>query len=301
MNPMMNPQRQQSFGRRATSAFTRLLVALLILGLGGAVVFLLSQLNARTFTLAQENGQLVVMKGRMLPTGSVPYRPGDARLADTYAPIPIEGRDVSSLLEQKFTERDELDRALFPVLEGLSKPRVDSDKPEQLEKGLYYLRRAELLSGLTEEQRRTLETMKADVAFYQARQKLEEARRDVTEALTQLKLAAESRNRNTQRANQMLTTVGPAAQSLEKALRAVDASLTGSTDLPAETPRPAPAAEENPATPQPPAGATTPAAPQPKPEVRSTDSETQQRPTGTGQSGGGGGGGRPGGGGGFFY
>jgi hypothetical protein len=276
MNPMMNPQQnRQSFGRRATSAFTRLLVLLLILGLGGAVVFLLSERNARTFTLAQENGQLVVMKGRMLPTGAVPYRPGDARLADAYAPIAVEGRDVSALVEQKFTERDELDRALFPLLEGLARPKVQSDDPELLEKGLYYLRRAELLSGLTEEQRRTLETMKADVAFYLARQKLEQARRGVTEALAQLKLAAESRNRNTQRANQMLGTVGPAAQALEKALRAVEVNLDlpsmGST--PSETPGPAPAAQEQ------------PPAPQQKPDVRTTDSETQQRPTGTEQPG----------------
>jgi hypothetical protein len=288
MNPMMNPQRQQSFGRRATSAFTRLLVTLLILGLGGAVVFLLSQLNARTFTLAQENGQLVVMKGRMLPTGSVPYRPGDARLADTYAPIPLEGRDVSGLLEQKFTERDELDRALFPVLEGLAKRRMDSDEPEQLEKGLYYLRRADLLAGLTEEQRRGLETMKADVAFFLARQKLEEARRDVTEAMTQLKLAAESRNRNTQRANQMLTTVGPAAQALEKALRAVDGSLADATGTPSETPRSPPAAEGQQGAPQQPAPQQTPGAPtptEPQQGVRSTDSETQQRPAGTEPSG----------------
>jgi hypothetical protein len=289
MNPMMNPQRQQSFGRRATSAFTRLLVTLLILGLGGAVVFLLSQLNARTFTLAQENGQLVVMKGRMLPTGSVPYRPGDARLADTYAPIPLEGRDVSGLMEQKFTERDELDRALFPVLEGLAKRRMDSDEPEQLEKGLYYLRRADLLAGLTEEQRRGLETMKADVAFFLARQKLEEARRDVTEAMTQLKLAAESRNRNTQRANQMLTTVGPAAQALEKALRAVDGSLAdAATGTPSETPRPPPAAEGQQGAPQQPAPQQTPGAPtptEPQQGVRSTDSETQQRPAGTEPSG----------------
>ncbi|HEX8822140.1 MAG TPA: IF-2 protein [Archangium sp.] len=276
----MNPQNRQSFGRRATSAFTRLLVTLLILGLGGAVAFLLAQLNARTFTLAQDNGQLVVMKGRMLPMGAVPFRPGDPRLADTYAPVPLEGQDVSSLLEQKFTERDELDRALFPLLESLARPRVLSDEPAKLEKGLYYLRRAELLSGLTEEQRRTLETMKADVAFFQARQKLEEARRDVTEAMAQLKLAAESRNRNTQRANQLLTSVGPAAQALEKALRAVDASL-------GETPIPPPASEgQQAAPPQPAPGApTTPEAPQPAQGVRTSDSETQERPTGTGQSG----------------
>jgi hypothetical protein len=294
MNPMMNPQQnRQSFGRRATSAFTRLFVTLLILGLGGAVAFLLSQLNARTFTLAQENGQLVVMKGRMLPMGAVPYRPGDARLADAYAPIAVEGRDVSGLVEQKFTERDELDRALFPMLEGLARPKVQSDDPELLEKGLYYLRRAEALSGLTEEQRRTLETMKADVAFYLARQKLEAARRGVTEALAQLKLAAESRNRNTQQANQMLGTVGPAAQALEKALRAVDASLgesgTGSTSP--ETPFPAPGVpEQNPASRRPapqqaPGSTTTPPEPQQKPGVHTTDSETQQRPSGTAQPG----------------
>ena len=271
MNPMMNPQQQrQSFGRRATSAFTRLLVTLLILALGGGVLFLLSQLNARTFTLAHESGQLVVMKGRMLPTGAVPYRPGDARLADAYAPLPVEGRDVSDLLTQKFTEREELDRALFPLLESLARPRVQSEEPAQLEKGLYYLRRAALLSGLTEEQRRTLETMKADVAFYQARQKLEEARRSVTEALTQLELAAESRNRNTQRANQMLTTVGPLARALEKALRAVDGSMAGSGASTPETPLPP---QQTPSAPT-----TAPAEPQPAPGVRSTDSETRQRP-----------------------
>jgi len=281
MNPMMNPQQNRpGFGRRATSAFTRLLVTLLILGLGGAVGFLLSQLNARTFTLAQESGHLVVMKGRMLPTGAVPYRPGDARLADAYAPIPLEGRDVSSLMEQRFTERDELDRALFPVLEGLARPRVQSDEPAVLEKGLYYLRRAELLSGLSEEQRRTLETMKADVAFFQARQKLEQARRDVTEALTQLKLAAESRNRNTQRANQLLTAVGPAAQALEKALRAVDASLAepGTSPAPAETALPPPAPEGPQAAPQPQGTETTTPPAAPPPGVRTSDSETQQRP-----------------------
>ncbi|MET0403778.1 MAG: IF-2 protein, partial [Cystobacter sp.] len=227
MNPTMSPPPQKSFGRRATSAFTRLFVTLLVLGLGAAVAVLLSQLNARTFSLVQENGKLVVMKGRMLPMGAVPYQPGDARLADTYAPLAVEGRDVSTLVERKFTERDELDRALFPLIESLAQPKVQSDDAAVLEKGLYYLRRAGLLTGLSEEQRRSLETMKTEVAFYQARQRLEEARRGVSEALAQLKLAADTRNRNTQRANQMLTTVGPAAQALEKALRAVEASFEG--------------------------------------------------------------------------
>ena len=239
----------QSFGRRATQTFTRLLVTLLILGLGGAVLFLLSQLNARTYTLVLEDAQLVVMKGRMLPMGAAPYHPGDAKLADAYAPIPIEGKDVSGLVQQRFGDREELDRALFPLLESLARPRVESDDPRTLERGLSYMRRADLLSGLTEEQRRTLETLKADVAFYQARQKLEEGRRAVEEALTQLRRAAESRNRHTQSANQWLSSVGPAAEALEQALRAAEGSMAPRTP-PTETPAPAPAPPSAPA-PQP--------------------------------------------------
>ncbi|MBM7117822.1 IF-2 protein [Archangium primigenium] len=232
----MNPR--PGLGHRAATAFTRLLVTLLVLGLGGAVAFLLSQLNARTFSFAQENGQLVVMKGRMLPMGALPYQPGDARQADAYAPLTVEGQDVSGLVERRFSERDELDRALFSLLESLARYKVLSDKPAELERGLYYLRRAELLSGLTDEQRRSLASMKADVAFFQAKQKLEEARRGVSEAMVQLKLAAESRNRNTPLANQFLTTVGPAAQALEQALRAAEASLgnTPAEQPPRETP-----------------------------------------------------------------
>ena len=80
-----------SLGRRAGRAFTRLVVTLVVLGLIGAVGFLLSQLNARTFTLQPQDGKLLVMKGRMLPVGSEPYRPSDPVLAAAYAPIDLLG------------------------------------------------------------------------------------------------------------------------------------------------------------------------------------------------------------------
>ncbi|NRD68896.1 IF-2 protein, partial [Corallococcus exiguus] len=140
-------------------------------------------------------------------------------LSDAYAPLPLEGQDVTLLTQQKFTDRDDLDRALFPLLETLARPRIASGEPAKVERGLYYLRRAEKLSGITEEQRRSLQSMLTDVAFYQARQKLEDARRLVSEGLAQLKLAAESENRHARAANQMLTTVGPTARDLEEALR----------------------------------------------------------------------------------
>lgn len=223
----MRPTPQSpGYGSRAGSAFKRLLVTLVVLALAGAVLFLLSQLNHRTFTLVQDGGNLVVMKGRMLPVGATPFRPGDPRLVDAYAPVPLEGLDAGDVTAQRFSERDELDRALFGVLERLARPRIQSDEPKQLEQGLAYLRRAALLGGLTDEQRRTLATMQADVAYYHARHRLEEARRLVAEGLVQLKVAAESQNRHARSANQMLTRVGPAAQALEEALRAAVHTLS---------------------------------------------------------------------------
>jgi uncharacterized protein YfeS len=259
----MNGTNQQGFGYRARKTFVRLFVFLCILALGGGVVFLLSQLNARTYTLAQENGQLLVMKGRNLPAGALPFRPSDPRLADTYAPIPLENHDVTSLLQQQFTERDDLDRALFPLLETLAKPRIVSDESERVEQGVYYLRRAQKLSGLTEEQRLSLQQMTSDVAYYQARQKLEDARKQIAEALTQLQVAAESQNKNARSAHQMLTTVGPAARQLEESLRAAVHTQSAPREPP-PAPAPAPAQQPAPQEPRP----TTPTTPEPPAPVQ---------------------------------
>lgn len=245
----MNGNPQQGFGSRAMRTLTRVLVILLVLALGGVVAVLLSQLNARTFTLEVESGHLVVMKGRMLPWGAAPYRPGDVGLADTYAPIPLEGHDVpQSLLMQRYSERDELDRALFSQLEALARPRIASDEPRRIERGVYYLRRAERLTGLSEEQRASLKRMQAEVAYYQARQKMEDARKLITEAMAQLRLASESDNRHARNAHQMLTEVEPATHALEQALRKAVHTLS---EPPAqEAQPPAPAAPSTPPPPQ---------------------------------------------------
>lgn len=51
-----------------------------------------------------------------------------------------------------------------------------------MDQGLYYLRRAEKFPGFTEEQRQTLQKLMT-VTYYQARRKLENARRLVSGAL----------------------------------------------------------------------------------------------------------------------
>jgi len=218
-----------SLGRRAGRAFTRLVVTLLVLALLGAVGFLLSQLNARTFTLQQQDGKLLVMKGRMLPVGSEPYRPSDPALAAAYAPFELFGGSPAGLEGARFDERDAMDRALFQLLEGLTRPRLVSDDPAVLSQGLVALGRMQKLGGITDEQRKTLRSLEAEVAFFQARTRLDQARRDIAEAVTQLRIAADSAGRHARAAHRMLGAVEAPAAALEEALRRAVYTLDSDT------------------------------------------------------------------------
>jgi hypothetical protein len=223
-----------SFGRRAGRAFTRLVVTLLVFALIGVVGFLLSQLNARTFTLKQQDGKLLVLKGRMLPLGADPYRPSDPALAAAYAPVDLLGGGAAGLDGARFEERDALDRALFQFLEGLARPRLVSDDPVVVSQGLLALARMQKLGGISDEQRKTLKGLESEVAFFQARTRLDQARRDIAEAVTQLRLAADSGGRHARPAYRMLSVVEPSAAALEEALRRAVYSLdSDAPDAPA--------------------------------------------------------------------
>lgn len=215
---------QPSFGARLLRALRNLFLLTLFLGLGGAAVYALSQVNARTYGLEVQHGQLVVLKGKLMPLGAAPWSPADPGLVDAYAPVDLEGNTALAVSGQKFEDRDELDRALFQVLEMLARPRLASDAPRDLEKGLALVRRAEKLNGLTEAQRTSLKKMQSDVAFFLARTRLDDARRQLEDALAQLKLAAESDSKTRGQASLMLLAVEPQVKLLAMTLRATTMS-----------------------------------------------------------------------------
>lgn len=222
---------QPSFGARLLRAIRNLFVLSLIVGLGGAAVYALSMVNARTYSLEVQNGQLVVLKGKMMPTGAAAWAPADPKLVDAYAPIDLEGNLSLTVNGQKFEDRDELDRALFQVLEMLARPRLSSDLPADLDKGLALVRRAEKLNGLTDDQRASLKKMQSDVAFFLARTRLDDARRQLEEALVQLKLAAESDSKSRAQASLMLLAVEPQVKLLATTLRATNMTADGAGSL----------------------------------------------------------------------
>jgi hypothetical protein len=215
------------FGARLLRAFVRLVVTALVLGLAGVTVFLLSQMNARTYTVEVVDGKLAVMKGRMMPTGTELFTPSDPMMLDTYAPLTLEGTSPMGVVGLKFGDRDELDRALFSVIEPLAKPRVASEEPTQLDRGLYFLRRAERLQGLSAEQKNALNALQAEASFYLARSRLIDAQKAVEEAMVQLRVAAQTPNRNARAANQMITAVEPEAKALAESLRKAAYTLSG--------------------------------------------------------------------------
>lgn len=240
-----------TLGQRAKRTAVRLMVTLVVLALGAAVFELLTQLNARTFTLQQEGEQLVIHKGRALPIGSEPYHPSDPLLADTYAPIPLEKMQVGALTERRFTDRDELDRALFDVLEKLARPKLYSEEAADLDRGLYFVRRAEKLKGITEDQRTSLKAMQSELSYYLARTKLDDARKMLAEAMTQLQIAADSADRNARSAHQMLLEVNEPTKALEEALRRAVHQLSApaeNPEKPADKPAPAPTPAPAPGT-----------------------------------------------------
>jgi hypothetical protein len=220
---------QPSFGVRLLRAFRNLVLLTLFVGLAGAALYALSVVNSRTYSLEVRNGQLVVLKGRMLPMGAEPWAPADPALVDAYAPLNLEGNTAVAVVGQRFAERDELDRALFQVVELLARPRLTSDAPKDLDQALALVRRAEKLKGLSEAQRTSLKQMQSELAFYLAQARLDDARRQLEEALTQLKLAAESDSKHKSEASLVLLAVEPQVKLLSTTLRTAT-TLTKAVD-----------------------------------------------------------------------
>jgi hypothetical protein len=207
-----------TFRERIRRIVTRLLAFALILSLCAAVAFLLSKLNERTYSTEVRGGSLVILKGRPLPFGSEPFHPADTAQAEAYAPIPLQGRDANEVAPMRFTDRDELDRALFDLLVRLARPKLDSEDPDDFKRGAYDIERAAKLSGLSPQQRQSLKQVQQEISVFLAKTKLEDARRLLQEGRAELKLAAEAQGQKGQNASQALSALAGPAVALEEAL-----------------------------------------------------------------------------------
>lgn len=236
-NPALSPSELPSppsgaarFVTRLKRFLARLLLLTAILALCAATLVALSELNARTWKLEVRHGHLVVLKGRLLPFGVEPWVPMDGEVAEAYAPLDLEGQGAADVDGHSFSERAELDRAFFTVLERLAAPRLGATARAELERGLALLRRAARLSGLDDPQRHRLRRMQAEMGFALAKLRLESARAQIDEALGQLRVTAESDVRAAGAAARVLAALEPRLRELSATLReVVDGTMAGAT------------------------------------------------------------------------
>src|SRR6266542_1465563 len=203
-----------------------------ILGLLGLVAWLVSERNARSWSLVPSEGRLVVMRGLMLPMGRAAFATSDPALAQAYAPIvPPPGKPVPP--ERSFEERGLLDQAIYDLVAGWARDEVASGDPARLERGLGYLARAEKLPGVSPTQREDLDGLRAESGYQEAMRLLARAMDDLREASDRLRRAAGSRSAHAADAGRLLKELEPAVDAASTALRQA-------------APKPRPAAETAP-------------------------------------------------------
>ncbi|MBI5509643.1 MAG: hypothetical protein HY903_12895 [Deltaproteobacteria bacterium] len=182
----MAPPDPKSSGKAAGAV----LVAIIVVALGGAVTYLLAEINSHRYRLTTEGQTLVVERGRHLPWGFEPFTPEAAELAAAYAPIPIPAGETLSPTEV-YDDRVDVDRALFALFAGWTRARLKSIAPGDFELAAGYVRRSEILPGLSEQQRVELKRLRADVAYGNGRRIVNEIGTRLQQALAEFKLARE--------------------------------------------------------------------------------------------------------------
>lgn len=196
----------------------RFSLALVVFGLTACTLFLLAERNRRFYFLSSSDGWVVVERGAWLPYGKEPFHPDDESLAEAYAPIAIPA-GVGPIVSQRFDERPDLDRALFDVLAGWAEPRVRAGDGDEMKEGLVLVNRAALLPGIRPDQRVKLRGLQAELAWFEGKQRLDDAGKLILEARRQLELATEASPSRAREAVAILDDLIPAADRLNRALQ----------------------------------------------------------------------------------
>jgi exonuclease VII small subunit len=166
------------------------MMLLVMIGLAGAVVYLLSDLNRRTYRLAQVGQTMVVQKGKFMPTGFENYQPDESRLREAYAPIALpSGEQVPG--GQLFEDRTDLDRAMFSILAAWARQQLGSEDLTVSSQAADYIQRCILLPGVSEEQRRDIAVLRADLSFRKGQNLLTGIVNQLEAAATKFKEAIE--------------------------------------------------------------------------------------------------------------
>lgn len=174
--------KEQSTPKKRSFRWGRMLATLIILGLAGGGLYVASWLNARRYFLVVGATEVRIAKGRMLPVGFEPYIPNEVELRRAYETFPLPSGINVPRGETTFTDRVELDQALFRLLKdclGYTLSKDDRATATLVDKYLHQIR---AIPGTSVSQQIELGALERDASYVTARQKLDEAIAGLKEA-----------------------------------------------------------------------------------------------------------------------
>ena len=170
--------------------FGRIGIALATLFVIGIVGYGTSWYNSRKYFLIKESGRVRIAKGRFFVTGHDSFIPRTAELRKAYRTVTLPEGMPAKDGTQTFTDRVELDQALYQVLKSamdFALTKNDGRTPELMAR---YLAQIDALPGLNGEQRQSIVQLRKDAGYVEARGYLEQARTLLEKAETKFRDAA---------------------------------------------------------------------------------------------------------------
>lgn len=152
-----------------------LVYGLLLLAIAGGVAYGASWLNSRRYFLVVGPASVEVGKGKMFPVGHEPFQPTDASTRRAYRGFELPGGIKLARGTTVFTDRVELDQALFRILTDAARYAMSKQTPRAPELVQGYIEQLEALPGVSIEQQVELQRLTRQAEYAQGRQHVRDA------------------------------------------------------------------------------------------------------------------------------
>jgi hypothetical protein len=211
---------EQPEERRPFRTFRNTVLLLLVLGQAAAVVYLLSERNARRYFLVADGRALTVMRGRFQPTGETLYQP-EGKTAALYAPLPMPS--FAEFHEKAvFEERGDLDTAIVDTCLEWAAKLAAQGTAAAANQTVYLLGRAAQFRTIAPEQQKRRLELERSVAFQIARGHLGEGLGAFQAAVEQLEQSTKSKEPIARRGQVVLNTVQNEVIRIQSMLQWID-------------------------------------------------------------------------------
>jgi len=147
-----------------------LLIAVVVTAVLAGIAYGASWLNARRYYLIVGPAAVDIGKGKMFPVGYDPFRPNDPTMRRAYEGFELPGGIKVARGTTMFTDRVELDQALFRLLSDAAQYAMaqDTGRAPELVEG--YIERLRALPGVSIEQQVELQKLTRAADFSRGRQ-----------------------------------------------------------------------------------------------------------------------------------